>query len=96
VSQCGYNTALDLIRAGIPAVVAPLVEDGDEEPRRAGRLAELGLVSVVGRDELDGPHLAAAILAARDTPPATSAIELDGANRSVEILAEYEHTLAVR
>ncbi len=39
VSQCGYNTALDLLRARVPALVVPFAAAGeDEQTRRAARL----------------------------------------------------------
>ena len=39
VSQCGYNTTLDLLRTGVPALVVPFAEGGeDEQTRRAERL----------------------------------------------------------
>src|SRR5205085_973662 len=31
VSQCGYNTALDILRAGVPALVIPFDDGGEDE-----------------------------------------------------------------
>ena len=36
VSQCGYNTVLDILRAGIPALVVPFAE-GREDEQTGGR-----------------------------------------------------------
>src|SRR5215210_1514821 len=45
VSQCGYNTALDVLRSGLPALVVPFAAPGeDEQTRRATHLARLGAV----------------------------------------------------
>ena len=50
VSQCGYNTALDLLVSGVPALVVPFAEPGeDEQTRRALRLARLGAVRCSSR-----------------------------------------------
>ena len=40
ISQCGYNTALDLLRTRVPALVVPYATpEEDEQTRRARRLA---------------------------------------------------------
>ncbi|HXI30065.1 MAG TPA: hypothetical protein VNG89_16620, partial [Vicinamibacterales bacterium] len=45
VSQCGYNTALDIVRAAVPAVVVPFDDNGDtEQTVRAMRLGQLQAV----------------------------------------------------
>ena len=43
ISQCGYNTALDLLRTRVPALVVPYATpEEDEQTRRARRLQQLG------------------------------------------------------
>src|SRR4029077_1905746 len=62
VSQCGYNTALEVLKSGIPAVVVPYLAPGeDEQIRRAQRLAALGAVRLLEPCDLTGSQLAAAI-----------------------------------
>lgn len=79
VSQCGYNTTMDLLRARTPAVVVPYSEGKeDEQRRRAERLADLGVLRVVAPDRLDGAALRDAVGAALASPPATTALSLDG------------------
>jgi predicted glycosyltransferase len=87
VSQCGYNTALEVLQAGIPALVVPYFAPGeDEQSRRARRLAELGLVRVLDPAELDGVHLAEAIRGmALDRAPRVT-LDLGGARASAELL----------
>lgn len=89
VSQCGYNTTMDLLRAGTPAVVVPYREGKeDEQTRRAVRLRELGLLEVVDPDVLDAVTLADAIVTAHRSSPPTTTLDLDGADRSARIIAE--------
>ena len=53
VSQAGYNTTLEIVRAGVPALVVPYATpEEDEQLRRARRLADLGVLRVLER--LDG------------------------------------------
>lgn len=54
VSQCGYNTTMDLLRAGTPAVVVPYSEGKeDEQRRRARRLHDLGVLHLVEQPDAD-------------------------------------------
>ena len=47
ISQCGYNTALDLLRTRVPALVVPYATpEEDEQTRRARRLEQLGVLKV--------------------------------------------------
>ncbi|MCC6434889.1 MAG: hypothetical protein IT196_07675 [Acidimicrobiales bacterium] len=89
VSQCGYNTTMDLLRARTPAVVVPFSEaKEDEQRRRAERLAALGVVESVSADTLDGPVLAAAIgrAAGRAAPPVS--LDLSGRETTARRIAE--------
>lgn len=89
VSQCGYNTALDVLRSGVPALMVPFAAPGeDEQTRRARRLAELGAVRVLDPDRLGGEVLAAAIGELREFRPARLDLRTNGARRSTDLVAE--------
>ncbi|MBO0904326.1 glycosyltransferase family protein [Jiella sonneratiae] len=82
VSQAGYNTVMNLMRAKIPAVVVPY-DDGEETEQafRSARMQELGLLEVVEGAALSPQSLAAALVradAARGRP--APAIDLEGAD----------------
>jgi predicted glycosyltransferase len=86
VSQCGYNTALDIVRAGAPAIVVPFDDNGDsEQTARAHRLERLGIVRVVRAAE--GPRALADAIAGmpRAARPPFS-FDIDGGRRSTDIL----------
>jgi predicted glycosyltransferase len=62
VSQCGYNTAFELVQSRAPSLVVPFAEDGeDEQMNRARRLEHLGLLRVLDPEALTAEALAAAI-----------------------------------
>ncbi len=87
VSQCGYNTTMDLLRAGTPAVVVPYAEGKeDEQRRRAERLAGMGVLTAVDAADLHPDRLADAIATARSRTPATVTLRLDGADVSAAII----------
>jgi predicted glycosyltransferase len=78
ISQCGYNTALDILRTRVPALVVPYATaEEDEQTRRARRLEKLGVVKV--SDHAD-PRLL-------DFTPQAAQLDLDGAARTTELLA---------
>ncbi|MCJ2133844.1 glycosyl transferase family 28 [Methylobacterium sp. J-026] len=89
VSQCGYNTATDLLAAGTPAVLVPFEAGGETEQRlRAERLAARGLARVLPEAELSADTLLRAVEAQRAAPPpGPHGIDLGGARRTVEIVA---------
>jgi predicted glycosyltransferase len=87
VSQCGYNTALDIVRAGVPAIVVPFEENGDSEQRaRATRLEQLNVVRVV-RAAAGAGALARAIVAAPAQTFADASLDVSGGARTAAILA---------
>jgi predicted glycosyltransferase len=87
VSQCGYNTALALLRARIPALVVPFSEGGEnEQARRAARLGALGAVRVLDTERLHPRMLAREIEALTQFVPAPVPLRIDGAQTSAEII----------
>lgn len=88
VSQAGYNTVLDLLQAGRPALLAPFDAGNEtEQGLRAAALERAGLARVV--DPSAGPQaLAAAVEAALARgAPAVAKVDLDGAAGSVAAVA---------
>lgn len=94
ISQAGYNTVLDLLQAGRPALLVPFDAGNEtEQALRAAALARAGLARIATVAE--GPQaLAAAIEAAlaQGAPP-TAKVDLDGAEGTV---AAITHLLAGR
>lgn len=90
VSQLGYNTAVDILRANPRAVFVPfegVVET--EQPLRARRLSAWGWGTVLPERELSPQTLAAAVDAALRAPrSAPSPVRIDGAERTVAIVEE--------
>jgi predicted glycosyltransferase len=89
LSQGGYNTTMDLLRARVPAVVVPYCEGNeDEQTRRSSRLAALGALRMVHPADLTDESLLRELSAAATTRPADLSLDLDGAATSARILAE--------
>ena len=88
VSQCGYNTAVDLLAAGPRAVLVPFEAGRESEQRlRAERLAGRGLARLLPEADLDPDALLEAVEAALQAPPPPAhGIRLDGAARAVALI----------
>jgi predicted glycosyltransferase len=88
VSQCGYNTALDVIRARVPALVVPFAEGReDEQARRATRLAEAGALRMLEAEALSPETLAHEINELLHFKPQPLDLDFDGAEVSVIFLS---------
>jgi predicted glycosyltransferase len=89
LSQCGYNTVLDLLDSGVPALVVPhqtMTENG--QGQGANRLAALGAMLQLDANALRPDTLAAAIERLLVFRPHPAALALDGAERTASILAQ--------
>lgn len=87
VSMAGYNTALDVLQAGVPAVLVPFDDGGEvEQGLRADALAALPAINVIRQHDLDGAALAnrvEAVIAEGRRPPRIQG--MNGASSAVDI-----------
>ena len=89
ISQAGYNTVADILRAGCRSVLVPFAEGGESEQTvRATRLQSIRRASVVQEQELTASSLAQKIESALETPlPADlDMISCDGAMRTAQMV----------
>ncbi|MFZ2650302.1 MAG: glycosyltransferase [Burkholderiaceae bacterium] len=91
ISQCGYNSALDIIGAGVPALVVPFETPSENEQRtRAQRLAALGAMQLLPAAELNSARLAQALVALLEFKPEPAALDLNGAQHTAHLLARWQ------
>jgi predicted glycosyltransferase len=87
VSMCGYNTALDILQAGTPAVFVPFDAGQEvEQTLRADSLRSLGGIEVLPSRDVTPATLCDAVnrvLAAPRRP--VTALKFDGAGQSVAL-----------
>jgi predicted glycosyltransferase len=87
ISQAGYNTCLDVLRAKAPAILVPFAkEDEDEQRRRALRLQDLGAVKMMDQKDLTPAQLAAEIRRLMNSKFVTPALDLNGAENSAALI----------
>lgn len=88
VSQAGYNTIIDILSAGVPAVLVPFEAGQETEQRlRADLLAAKGRAVLLAESDLSGPRLAEVVRAALAKGRPAPAAPLDGAERTAQIIA---------
>jgi len=81
VSQGGYNTTMDLVRARCPAVVVPFAEGREsEQTQRTSELAKRGYLTLLDEADMTAERLARAIEDAHVAGrPGVPPLSLDGA-----------------
>jgi predicted glycosyltransferase len=89
VSQCGYNTVMDILKSGIAALTVPFCQgQEDEQGNRALKLSRMGLLRTVDAGALDTERFVYEVEQLLDFKPNPSALDLDGAARSAEIIGK--------
>ncbi|MBU2981385.1 glycosyltransferase [Lentibacter algarum] len=88
VSMCGYNTCMDLLQTGTPAVIVPFDDGGEtEQSLRAQGLTALGGFTVLPSAQLAAEALVAALDTSLAAPPrATTGINFSGVSEAVRLL----------
>ncbi|MEL7463590.1 MAG: glycosyltransferase [Pseudomonadota bacterium] len=86
VSLLGYNTATDILTAGVPAVIAPMEEGGEKEQRiRAAAFARLP--GIAWLEAMDPETLLSAVQRATALPgPPAGLVDLNGAETTARIV----------
>jgi predicted glycosyltransferase len=96
IAMCGYNTTMEVLRSGNPAILIPRSGPSAEQLTRAQLFAERGWVKLLHPDHADGARLAEmaiATLSGRDEPPVVARPTLQGLTAAAsEILALIPQT----
>jgi len=88
ISQGGYNTVCDLLRAGTRAVIVPFADHAEtEQTLRAEALAKRGAVCMVEAAGLSPETLAATVDRAMAGTPAPASVDLEGAAATARLVA---------
>ena len=89
VSQCGYNTSMDILSSRVPALVVPYAAGReDEQLNRAERLADLGALRLLHPGKLNAESLAQAIRECLEFQPNACTLDLNGAVRSASLIVQ--------
>ena len=89
ISQCGYNTVLDLLRSQVSGLVVPFAQGREnEQMNRARRLESLGAVRVLEEGNLNPERLVDEIHALLQYKPQAVKLNFDGASNSARIMMD--------
>lgn len=89
VSMCGYNTALDLMQSGCPAILVPFDDGGEvEQTLRAQSLARMGGMRMMKAADVTVQTMmnTVADISGKRRPPGAG-FQLDGANETVRTVS---------
>ncbi|WP_025897556.1 glycosyltransferase family protein [Sneathiella glossodoripedis] len=90
ISQGGYNTVMEILYAKCKAVIVPYAGGVEtEQTLRAQLLADKGVLQIADEEGLDAVKLAAKVDLAYDGPPAQAEINVNGAQKTVELLKSW-------
>ena len=86
ISMAGYNTCMDILSAGVRAILYPFTgNNNQEQTMRARKLEQLGRVRII--QQLHPERLAEAITQSLQAPVPTITLDLNGAAETARILA---------
>lgn len=87
ISQAGYNTVLETLATGTPAVVVPFAASGEsEQTARAERLSTSGSLTMLAERDLTPERLAQAIEKTVAMPPSRVTLDFQGAEESARFI----------
>ncbi len=87
ISRAGYNTCMNVLETGTPALLVPIVQAGDQV-FRAEKLSELGLADAIASEDLSPDSVANVIAKGLSRSRSSHHIALDGANKTLEFVSK--------
>jgi predicted glycosyltransferase len=89
ISQCGYNTAMDILCSRVSALVVPFSGDKqDEQMNRARRLERLGALRVLEQERLNAQALAAEVEHLLHFQPSAIELNMNGVENTAQVLKD--------
>lgn len=89
ISMAGYNTCMDLVQTGVPAMVLPF-DQNREQRFRAERLSARATLKVLADDELVPEKITELMRQMIRLPKMKAAIDLDGAAKTLSIIETWQ------
>ncbi|HEV2175583.1 MAG TPA: glycosyltransferase [Terriglobia bacterium] len=90
ISMGGYNTVMDVLSAGVRALLYPVTANSDQEQAvRARKLQALGVVGILSEEDLAPRRMEAAIQGALATEPRGLVLNLEGAKGTLIALMDF-------
>lgn len=87
ISMSGYNTTMNILTAGVSAMMLPFTgNDDQEQTRRVERLSQLGKVRQIHPEDLRPGRLAEVIMAHLQHSPSQIEVDLNGVNNTAHFV----------
>ena len=85
ISMAGYNTCMNLLQAGVPALVLPFMQNR-EQLLRAEKLGKKAPISIIASDDLKEDNLSEKMAKQLGLPRRKTSIDLQGAEETCKIV----------
>jgi predicted glycosyltransferase len=87
ISMAGYNTTMNVLTTGVRSMLLPFMGNDDQEQRmRSERLAELGIVSIINREDLEPKRFAEKVLDNLKRTPTAIEFDLNGVEKTAQFI----------
>lgn len=90
ITMGGYNSTLEAVSFGKPALIVPRVKPRQEQWIRADRFRALGLLDVLHPDDLSSQQLGAWLARDREAHASGTVVNLGGLSRLMQFLTEMQ------
>lgn len=88
ISMAGYNTCMNVVQIGIPALFYPFAQN-KEQQLRVEKFSKHANIKTISKNQLNNEKLNSLILEQLEHQPYTSKIDLNGAEKSCTILEKW-------
>nr|RNJ67210.1 MAG: glycosyl transferase [Leptolyngbya sp. IPPAS B-1204] len=96
ISMAGYNTTMNVLTTGVRSMLLPFQGNDDQEQRlRSERLAELGIVQVIQRQDLEPERFAQKVIASLQQAPASIRFDMQGVEKTAQLVRSMVREVAV-
>jgi predicted glycosyltransferase len=85
ISMAGYNTTMNVLTTGVRSLLLPFTGNDDQEQQiRSKRLEELGIVSVIDREELKPERFAQKVITCLQQTPSSLKFDMQGVEKTAQ------------
>jgi predicted glycosyltransferase len=89
ISMSGYNTTMNVLTTGVRAMLLAFTGNDDQEQRiRSEKLAQLGVITLIERDQLTGDRFAQQVINTLQTYPKPIKFDCNGVAKTAALLKQ--------
>jgi predicted glycosyltransferase len=96
ISMAGYNTTMNVLQTGVRSMLLPFTGNDDQEQSlRSHRLEELGIVSVIQREDLEPKRFAQKVIDCLQQQPQPITFDMQGVEKTAQYIKALTTSVAI-